>query len=305
MKVVVTGGAGYIGAELCAALAKDARVSELVIYDVLARGHYGVFMGPALGQAKVRFVQGEVLDSRRLLQELAGADVIYHLAAKVTTPFADAGYNQFEQVNHWGTAEVVYAIEEVAPKARVVYLSSASVYGQGEGSARSGVKPSPRSAYGHAKLRGEAHMDRLGDNQPVCILRSGNVFGHGRCMRFDAVINRFVFQAHFQGRITVSGSGEQRRPFIHVDAVVGTLLALLDPASATGTYDLVEQDWSVVEIVEALRNAYPETELLFVDQHLQLQSMVVKRDERLAGIQPARPCDLEAYIRALGARFAW
>lgn len=305
MKVVVTGGAGYIGAELCAALAKDRRVNELVIYDVLARGHYGVFMGPALGKAKVRFVQGDVLDSRRLLQEFAGADVIYHLAAKVTTPFAEAGYSQFEQVNHWGTAEVVYAMEEAAPQARVVYLSSASVYGQGEGSALTGEKPSPRSAYGHAKLRGEAHVDRLGDHRPVCILRSGNVYGHGRCMRFDAVINRFVFQAHFQGRITISGSGEQRRPFIHVDAVVATLVNLLEEGSPSGTYDLVEQDWSVVEIVEALRGNYPDTELLFVDQHLQLQGMVVHRDARLAAVQPARVCDLVADIRALGARFAW
>ena len=305
MKVVVTGGAGYIGAELCAALAKDERVSELVIYDLLDRGHFGLFMGPKLGKAKVRLVQGDVLDSRRLLQELAGSDMVYHLAAKVTTPFADAGHNQFEQVNHWGTAEVVYAIEEVAPKARVVYLSSASVYGQDTGSARSKTKPSPRSAYGHSKLRGEAHMERLGDHQQVCILRSANVHGHGRCIRFDAVINRFVFLAHFQGRITIRGTGEQRRPFIHVDSVVGTLAALLGPNKLAGTYDLVEQDWSVVEIVEALRGPYPETELLFIDQHLDLLSMQVQRDERLAGIQPVRTATLEEDLRALGGKFAW
>ncbi|MBK9420335.1 MAG: SDR family oxidoreductase [Flavobacteriales bacterium] len=305
MKVVVTGGAGYIGAELCAALAKDERVSELVIYDLLDRGHFGLFMGPKLGNAKVRFVQGDVLDSRRLLQELAGSDMVYHLAAKVTTPFADAGHNQFEQVNHWGTAEVVYAIEEVAQKARVVYLSSASVYGQDTGSARSKVKPSPRSAYGHSKLRGEAHMERLGDHQQVCILRSANVHGHGRCMRYDAVINRFVFQAHLQGRITVRGSGAQRRPFIHVDAVVNTLAALLGPNTLSGTYDLVEQDWSVVEIVEALRAPYPDTELLFIDQHLELLSMQVERDPRLVGIQPVRTATLEADLRALGGKFAW
>jgi UDP-glucose 4-epimerase len=305
MKVVVTGGAGYIGAELCAALARDERVSELVIYDLLDRGHFGVFMGPELGRAKVRFVEGDVLDSRRLLQEFAGSDVVYHLAAKVTTPFADAGHSQFEQVNHWGTAEVVYAIEEAAPKARVVHLSSASVYGQGTGSAQAKTKPSPRSAYGHSKLRGEAHMERLGDHQQVCILRSANVHGHGRCMRFDAVINRFVFQAHFQGRITVRGSGEQRRPFIHVDAVVATLVDLLGRGTPSGTYDLVEQDWSVVEIVEALRGPYPETELLFVDQHLDLLSMQVQRDERLAGIQPVRTATLEEDLRTLGKRFAW
>lgn len=305
MKVVVTGGAGYIGAELCAALAKDERVSELVIYDLLDRGHFGVFMGTKLGNAKVRFVQGDVLDSRRLLQELAGSDMVYHLASKVTTPFADAGHSQFEQVNHWGTAEVVYAIEEVAPKARVVYLSSASVYGQDKGSARSAVKPSPRSSYGHSKLRGEAHMERLGDHQQVCILRTANVHGHGRCIRFDAVINRFVFQAHFQERITIRGSGEQRRPFIHVDSVVSTLVALLGPNELSGTYDLVEQDWSVVEIAAALHGPYPETELLFVDQHLHLLSLQVQRDERLAGIQPLRSATLEDDLRTLGGKFAW
>ncbi|MBS1546503.1 MAG: SDR family oxidoreductase [Bacteroidetes bacterium] len=305
MKVLVTGGAGYIGAELCAGLARDERVEELVVYDLLDRGNFGLFMGARLGGAKVRFVQADVLDSRRLLQELAGCDMVYHLAAKVTTPFADAGSSQFEQVNHWGTAEVVYAIEEVAPKARVVYLSSASVYGQGKGSALDPVKPSPRSAYGHSKLRGEAHMERLGDNQSVLVLRSANVYGPGRSMRFDAVINRLLFQAHFQGRVTVRGSGEQKRPFIHVDAVVGTLLAALSPGSPLGTYDLVEHSYSILQLVEALRGHYPETELLFVDQHLGLMSMEVARDARLAGLQPHRNRTLEQDLQAFGAQMAW
>lgn len=305
MKVLVTGGAGYVGAELCAWLAKDDRVSELVIYDLLDRGHFGVFMGPKLGKAKVRFVQGDVLDSRRLLQELAGCDVVYHLAAKVTTPFAEAGSSQFEQVNHWGTAEVVYAVEEVVPKARVIYLSSASVYGQGQGSALAKVKPSPRSAYGHSKLRGEAHVERLGDKQEVLILRSGNVYGPGRSMRFDAVINRFLFQAHFQGRVTVRGSGEQQRPFIHVDAVVAALGAALEVNGPTGTYDLVENSWSVLQLIEALRSLYPETELLFVDQHLDLMSMAVERDARLSALQPLRQATLEQDLKEMRGRMAW
>lgn len=305
MKVVVTGGAGYIGAELCAVLARDRRVEELVVYDLLERGHYGLFMGPKLGKAKVRFVQGDVLDSRRLEQELKGADLVYHLAAKVITPFADAGSSQFEQVNHWGTAEVVYAIEAVAPEARVVYLSSASVYGQGSGSALSEANPSPRSAYGHSKLRGEAHMDRLGDHRQVVVLRSANVYGHGRCMRFDAVINRFVFQAHFQGRITVRGTGMQKRPFIHLDAVVATLASLVDNHSLAGTFDLAEQNRSVIDLVEALRGPWPDTELLFVDQHLDLMSLEVHRDPRLAGIQPVRTISMTDDLRELAGKFAW
>ena len=97
MKIAITGGAGYIGAELVAALSTDERITELVVYDDLSRGHHGLFMGPRMGRVPVRFVQGDILDSRKLRKELAGMDRVFHLAAKVTTPFADAGHHHFEQ----------------------------------------------------------------------------------------------------------------------------------------------------------------------------------------------------------------
>lgn len=310
MKIAITGGAGYIGAELVAKLSTDESITELVVYDDLSRGHHGLFMGPRLGPlhigpVPVRLVQGDILDSRKLRKELAGVDLVFHLAAKVTTPFADAGHHHFEQVNHWGTAEVVYAIEDVAPQARVVHLSSTAVYGSGEASASSGVRPGPRSAYGHSKRRGETHMERLMDNRPVTLLRSGNVYGPGRSMRFDAVINRFLFEAHYKGRISISGSGHQQRPFIHIDGVIGTLASLVHGTPLSGTFDLVDHDASVLDLVEALRELYPKMEFLFVDQHLELLSLQVPRDERLGGIQPERTLGLVQELEAMRARFAW
>jgi UDP-glucose 4-epimerase len=305
MKIAITGGAGYIGAELVAALTKDERITELVIYDDLSRGHHGLFMGPRLGPVPVRLVQGDILDSRKLRKELLGMDLVYHLAAKVTTPFAEAGQHHFEQVNHWGTAEVVYAIEDVAPDARVIYLSSTAVYGSGEAAANSGVRPTPRSAYGHSKRRGETHMERLMDGRPVMILRLGNVYGPGRSVRFDAVINRFLFEAHHKGRISISGSGRQQRPFIHIDGVIGTLTALVHGKPLPGTYDLVDHNGSVLDIVEALRELFPMLEFLFVDQHLDLLSLQVPRDERLKGIQPVRSHTLVQELEAMRVRFAW
>src|SRR3954464_2173251 len=113
MKVLVTGGAGYIGTELTNALIARPDVEEVIIYDNLSRGNYNFFLGLRLANhTKIRFIKGELLDSRALKKVLKGVDVVYHLAAKVTTPFANADSHVYEQVNHWGTAELVYAIED-------------------------------------------------------------------------------------------------------------------------------------------------------------------------------------------------
>lgn len=305
MKVVITGGAGYVGAELVAMLATDSDIDDLVVYDDLSRGHHGLFIGPPIGPGRVRFVRGDVLDSRKFGQTVAGAHLVYHLAAKVSTPFAEAGQHHFEQVNHWGTAEVVYAVEDHAPDARVVYLSSAAVYGQGTGSAAVGSKPSPRTAYGSAKLRGEDHMARLMNSHLVFILRSGNVHGPGRSMRFDAVINRFLFEAHLHRRITIQGSGKQRRPFVHITALVHALHALRNAKLPGGIYDVVEGDHSVLELVETLKELYPELELLFVDQHLDLASLSVPCDTRLAALMPVPRGGLADDLRLLRTRLSF
>ena len=187
----------------------------------------------------------------------------------------------------------------------MVYLSSTAVYGEGSASATGTMHPAPRSAYGHSKRRGETHMERLMNGRAVNVLRLGNVYGPGRSVRFDAVINRFLFEAHHKGRITVSGSGHQQRPFIHVDAVVATLKALAHGELPSGTYDLVEQSLSVLDRVEALREAHASMEVIFVEQHVDLLSLEVPRDARLAGFQPVRMHDLASDLRTFASQFAW
>ncbi len=126
MNILITGGAGYIGTELTYELTKNSEVEQIIIYDNLSRGNINLFIGSHKLNNKIKFVQGDILDTRLLKQTLEGIDVIYHLAAKVTTPFADQNAHLFEQVNHWGTAELVYAVEESDVK-KFIYTSSASV----------------------------------------------------------------------------------------------------------------------------------------------------------------------------------
>jgi UDP-glucose 4-epimerase len=112
----------------------------------------------------VRFIQADILDSRSLRKYMEGMDVVIHLAAKVETPFVDQNAHDFEQPNHWGTAAVVCTAEEVGVK-RLMYLSSQSVYGQGEVTTTD--HPSvPSSNYSSSKIRGEDHVMRLMEKIP-------------------------------------------------------------------------------------------------------------------------------------------
>ncbi len=81
-----------------------------------------------------------------MLQDI---DVVYHLAAKVSTPLATENSHLFEQINHWGTAELVYAVEE-SPVSKFVYLSTTSVYGASEQMISVDTPPDPKTFYGAA-----------------------------------------------------------------------------------------------------------------------------------------------------------
>lgn len=275
MKVLITGGAGYIGTELTYELDKRNDVDEIVIYDNLSRGNYNLFIGDNNLSGKVRFVKGELLDTRLLKKTLEGIDVVYHLAAKVTTPFADQDPHSFEQTNHWGTAELVYAIEESDVK-KLIYTSSASIYGASSEEVDVDSPINPRTFYGISKMRGEEHINRLYDKTDTYIIRCGNVYGYSKSMRFDSVINRFLFDANYSGRITINGTGEQTRSFIHIDKTANILAKLMSDDLKPGRYDLVEDTLVINYIADTLKEMYPEMEMMYVNQNLKLRELKVK-----------------------------
>jgi len=278
MNVLVTGGAGYIGTELINLLVSNSSVEKVIVYDNLSRMNYNLFLGLKLQKhPKLSFVKGELLDSRSLRKVLKGVDVVYHLAAKVTTPFASSDSHAYEQVNHWGTAELVYAIEESSVK-KFIYASSSGVYGSSEEAVDESTSPDPKTFYAISKLRGEEHVRRLLNRLDTYIFRCGNVYGYSKSMRFDSVINKFVFEANFNKIVTIQGDGKQSRSFIHIDLVSKALNNLLSSNLPGGTYNLVEKSIKVFDIVDELKQLVPELEFIFINQHLKLHELNVKEN---------------------------
>ncbi len=301
MHILVTGGAGYMGAQLVFRLSKLPGVERVTVFDNLSRGNYNLFISASnrLQSGNVVFAHGDLLDSRKLKRVLRGVDVVYHLAAKVASPYQDVDSHFYEQTNNWGTAELCYAAEEAGVK-RFINVSSTSVYG---GSKKSKMvseesDANPRAFYAISKLRGEEHVQRLMDGGKVEALtvRCGNVYGYSPTIRFDAVINKFLFEANFMGRIAIHGSGKQARSFIHIEKAISTLVALRDGAVGPGTYNLTDVNLQVLDIVDVLKEIFPDLEFTFINQHLDLRDLIVDPDTRLSKLVPQGPTDLKSEL---------
>lgn len=282
MKILVIGGAGYIGTALVERLAALSTVSKVVVYDNLSRGNYNLFLGEKLSETSaLSLVQGDILDTRSLKKAMKDIDIVYHLAARVTTPYANLDPHIYEQVNHWGTAEVVSAVEESGVK-QLVYLSSTSVYGASELKANELTVPNPKTFYGTSKLRAEQHVQRLVDKGRAVTIRAGNVYGFNQSMRFDAVINRFAFEANFSKQISIQGSGKQSRAFVHIDAISYVLAAIPFETLPSDTYNLAMSNYSVLDLVDVFKELIPELEFIFVDQHQSLRNFELDTNLKMA-----------------------
>ncbi len=287
MKILVTGGAGYIGTELIYALEKENSIDSIVVYDNLSRNNYNLFLGSSkLNSKKVRFVKGTILDSRKLKVEVDKADVVFHLAAKVTTPFADHNPHEFDQTNNWGTAELTYLIEN-SNVSKFIYASSISVYGASEEEIDIKSQLHPKTFYGISKLNAEKHVARLRNSKiETYTLRIGNVYGYSKSMRFDSVINKFMFEANFRNHIRIYGDGNQKRSFIHINRLSPLLknIALTNTLSPD-TYSLVEHTFSINEIVAVLKEIYPSLELTYLTQNMNMRSLRVQSDSRITDLK--------------------
>lgn len=309
MKILITGGAGYIGTELVKKLVDHPEVEEIIIYDNLTRGSYSFFLTHGIGGDHIRFIQADLLNTRKIKKIVKEVDVVYHLAARIQTPFAETDPHLFEQVNHWGTAELTYALEEASNIKAFIHISSISVYGASTKGKylNDQSKVNPRTNYGISKMRGEGFVERLMklNKFPVYLLRVGNVYGHSNSMRFDAVINKFAFEANFLNRINIHGDGQQTRAFIHINQLSNNLAQIPFKNIPSGIYNMIDSNHSVMDIAMLLKDLIPDLEMLFINQHLKLKDMLVDEDCKIYEYLEKEPSSLKLEMIEMINQFAF
>ena len=223
-KALVTGGAGFIGHHLVAALL--AKGLEVTVLDDLSVGRRENV------PAGARFIQGDVRDPEAVTVALAGADCVFHEAAVVSIRASVEGFLRDADVNLTGTLSLLQCMADSGVR-KAVFASSMAVYADSERPVPLGESAplAPISPYGIAKLAAERYWLMMCSHYGLSgtVLRYFNTYGPGQTPTpYVGVITIFISRLLRGEMPVIYGDGEQRRDFVHVDDVVSANLAALD-----------------------------------------------------------------------------
>jgi nucleoside-diphosphate-sugar epimerase len=258
---LVTGGAGFIGSHLVAALVRAGARARVLDDFSTGREENLAALGD-LGDALV-WHRGDVRSQADCAQACAGVDVVFHLAALVSVPGSFTEPLECVARNLVGTARIFDAARAAGVR-RVVNASSSAVYGDATAvPSREGREGRALSPYAETKRTVErlSHALWRAHRQEVVSLRFFNVYGARQDPRspYAAVIARFVAAARAGEAATIHGDGEQTRDFVHVDdAVAACLAAAVAPSAACGEAFNVGTGvaTSIRALVERVRELY-------------------------------------------------
>ena len=254
-KVVVTGGAGFIGSHIAAALsAAGARVRVL---DDLSTGHRENL--EEIG-GDIDFIQGSVADQDLLMKAFEDVELVYHEAAIPSVPRSVEAPRQTHIASVDGTFSLLLAARDRKVR-RVVYAASSSAYGDQPTLPKSEqMAPDPLSPYAVAKLVGEYYckvFTRVYGLETVA-LRYFNVFGPRQDpgSQYSGVVSRFVSALFGNQRPVIYGDGEQSRDFTYIDNVVAANLSAGSSPGASGKVINVANGQRVTlnELLEVLKD---------------------------------------------------
>jgi len=241
-KVVVTGGAGFIGSHLVEELVK--RNHNVVIIDNLSTGKMENIKH-LLDMQNLQFTKGDVMELPLLQELFKETDYIFHEAALTTVPRSIENPRASHDVNATGTLNVLIAAKDNGVK-KVIYASSSSVYGDTPTLPKTeNMMPQPKSPYAVSKLTGEYYCQVFQQvyGLKTVVLRYFNVYGPRQDpeRKHAAVIPKFIKAALNGEPLIIFGDGEQTRDFTFVKDVVGANI-LAAECDACGTFNVAQGD---------------------------------------------------------------
>ncbi len=236
-RIIVTGGAGFIGSNITETLASE---NEVIVIDDLSTG-YKKNIDHLIDENKIRFVEGSICDIDLLQKEFSGIDVVFHQAAIPSVPRSVSDPLQSNHANINGTLNVLVAARDNEVD-KVVYASSSSVYGDSPTLPKhEEMTPNPLSPYAVNKLAAEYYCKVFTGvyGLKTVALRYFNVFGPRQdpASEYAAVIPKFIRLISEGKSPVIYGDGEQSRDFTFIDNVVQANIKAAEHESVIGVFN--------------------------------------------------------------------
>jgi UDP-glucose 4-epimerase len=252
LRILVTGGAGFIGANLVRMLLDQGY--QVTVLDNLSTGRREYLEG-----LPIEFIEGDILDAELVNRVVPGHDGIVHLAAQTGVPGSLADPRHDCEVNVIGTLNLLEACRQVMDKEtdsvsplcpRFVFASSNAPLGRQSPPATEDKAPLPISPYGASKLAGEGYCLAYHGSWGLgtVALRFANVYGPYSAHK-DSVVARFFKDVAARGSITIDGDGHQTRDFIYVDDLCRAILLALESEVAGEVFQVATGvETSIIEL---------------------------------------------------------
>ncbi len=259
-KVLVIGGAGYLGSILCRTLLQ--RGYKVVALDNATRGKQGIL--ELESRPGFKFIEGDMRDISTLVEGVEGVDAVIHLAGVVGDKASAEKPTKTLEVNYLATKMIIDSCKYFQIN-RVIFASTCSVYGasRSEDFLTEKSTINPLSLYAETKVKCEQSiLDSVDSNFSPVILRMGTLFGYSPNMRFDLVVNLFTAQALVHGSIRVDG-GNQWRPFLHVSDAAEAFIACLEAPIEQihgEIYNVISENCRITDLGSLLTSFVPGLE---------------------------------------------
>ncbi|MEO6077892.1 MAG: SDR family NAD(P)-dependent oxidoreductase [Candidatus Andersenbacteria bacterium] len=254
--ILITGGAGFLGSSLAHALV--ARGAKVTVLDAMLPLYGGNLFNLEDIKDSVEFIQGDIRDEELIKKLVTGKDIIYNFAAQVSyidskdQPFLDL------DINGKGHLNVIEAVRQFAPQARILFSSSRMVYGKILTTPVSESHPTdPLSLYGIHKLLAEKYYRYYTHTfgLDTVSVRIPNPYGPRQQMKHNkySIVGWFVRQAMEGKPITIFGDGSQERDYLYVDDIVDAFLELTEHGVAGEVYNIgAEERVTFGDMVDAV-----------------------------------------------------
>ena len=246
MKILLTGGGGYLGSVLTRKLLSKGY--QVRIIDPLWYGNESI--KELIKDSNFELIQDDVRNLVTTVKSLKDVDAVIHLASIVGMPASSIEPRTSEEINYLATKNIA-ELCQLHDIGTYIFASTCSVYGyQPNLLITEKSHLDPLDYYAKQKYLSERAIGWL--NRAPTIFRFGTLFGLSKRMRFDLVINLFIAQALKEGKITVYG-GNQYRPFLHVQDAADSLIFGIEK-NLTGTFNVVSENFTILQAAEKISN---------------------------------------------------